>query len=108
MGIVLAATGAQADVRALWSAPAWILVGLGVVTLHAAVLLVTGRLLRIPLGILATASQANIGGVVSAPMVGAVYHQSLVPVGLLLAMAGNALGTYFGLLSATIARWLTH
>lgn len=104
--LVLAATGAQASVRALWSAPVWIILGLGVVVLHGAVLLLAGRLLRVPLGVLATASQANIGGVVSAPLVGAVYNQSLVPVGLLLAVAGNALGTYCGLLSATLCRWL--
>jgi len=56
---------------------------------------------------LATASQANIGGLVSAPLVGAVYHQSLAPVGLLLAMAGNALGTYAGMLAAWLSRWMT-
>jgi uncharacterized membrane protein len=104
--LVLAATGAQANVEALWSAPAWLMVGAGVALLHGAVLLGTGRLCRIPLGMLATASQANLGGVVSAPLVGAVYHQSLAPVGLLLAMAGNALGTYLGWLSATFCRWL--
>ena len=105
--LVLAATGAQASVRALWSAPAWIGVGVGVVLLHGAALLLAGRMFRIPLGVLATASQANIGGLVSAPLVGAVYHQSLAPVGLLLAMAGNVLGTYLGWLSACITRALT-
>lgn len=104
--LVLAAVGAQADLRALWAAPAWLLLGLGIVAFHGAVLLLAGRAFRLPLGLLATASQANIGGVVSAPMVGAVYHRSLAPVGLVLAMAGNALGTYLGLLAATLARAL--
>ena len=104
--LVLAATGAQARPEALWSAPAWIALGAVIVLVHGGMLLLAGRLLRIPLGTLATASQANIGGVVSAPLVGAVYHHSLVPVGLLLAIAGNALGTYLGLLSATLCRWL--
>jgi uncharacterized membrane protein len=103
---VLAATGAQADLRALWSAPAWLLVGAGVALLHGLSLLLAGRMLRIPLGILATASQANLGGMVSAPLVGAVYHQSLAPVGLLLAMAGNALGTYIGWCAALLCRSL--
>jgi len=104
--LVLAATGAQASIAALWSAPAWLVVGAGVAFLHGTALLVTGRLCRIPLGMLATASQANFGGVVSAPLVGAVYHRSLAPVGLLLAMAGNAVGTYVGWLSAMFSRWL--
>ena len=106
--LVLAATGAQADLHALWSAPAWLVLGAGIAILHGASLLLVGRLCRIPLGVLATASQANIGGVVSAPLVGAVYDQSLAPVGLLLAMAFNALGTYLGWLSATFCRWLLH
>ena len=105
--LVLAAMGSQAQPEALWAAPAWLLVGLGVVLLHGAVMLLGGRLLRLPLGILATASQANFGGVVSAPLVAAVYHPRLMPLGLCLAIAGNAFGTYAGLLAAGFARWLT-
>jgi uncharacterized membrane protein len=106
--LVLAATGAQARLDALRSTPVWIVLGVMIVVLHGGALLLAGRLLRVPLGMLATASQANIGGVVSAPLVGAVYHQSLAPVGLLLAMAGNAFGTHLGWLSATLCRWLMH
>ena len=73
---------------------------------HGTTLLVAGRLFRIPLGILATASQANIGGLVSAPLVGAVYRRSLAPVGLLLAIDGNAAGTYLGLAAATFCQWV--
>jgi len=105
--LVLAALGAQASLKALAATPAWIAVGLGTVACHAAVLLVVGRTRRLPLGILATASQANVGGVVSAPLVGAVYHQTLAPIGLLLAIAGNAVGTYVGLATAALCRWLT-
>ena len=105
--LVLAATGAQASFTALWSAPVWLAVGFLTVFVHGVVLLLVGRAARIPLGTLATASQANIGGVVSAPLVGAVYRQDLVPIGLLLAVAGNALGTYLGLLAAWLSRcWL--
>lgn len=104
--LVLAAMGAQAGLQAFSSAPAWIAVGLIGVMLHGALLLLIGRWWRIPLGLLATASQANIGGVVSAPMVGAVYHRSLAPVGLVLAMVGNALGTYAGLWAAALCRGL--
>jgi uncharacterized membrane protein len=102
--LVLAALGARADVRALASAPVWLALGAGCVLLHAIGLLAAGRLLRLPLAILATASQANIGGVVSAPAVAAVHRSSLAPVGLLLALLGNALGTYLGLAAAWLAR----
>jgi uncharacterized membrane protein len=105
--LVLAVTGAQADFGALASAPAWLGVGVIVIAMHALTLLLAARLWRIPLGVLATASQANVGGVVSAPLVGAVYHRALAPIGLLLAVAGNALGTYVGLGTAALARLLT-
>ncbi len=106
--LVLAATGAQARIDALWSSPAWLAVGLGALLLHGTALVLMGRLFRIPLAILATASQANVGGVVSAPLVGAVYHRALAPVGLLLAVAGNALGTHLGLLSASLCHILSN
>ncbi len=104
--LVLAAAGAQASLRALGATPVWIALGAFVAVCHGAALLGIGRLWRIPLGVLATASQANIGGVISAPLVGAIYDRSLVPIGLLLAMAGNALGTYIGLASAALCRRL--
>ncbi len=105
--LVLAATGAQAKLAAFWSTPAWLLLGLVIVVTHAAALILAGRLLRLPLGVLATASQANLGGVVSAPLVGAVYHPALAPIGLVLALAGNALGTYLGLFAATWCQTLS-
>ena len=104
--VVLAALGAQANLRTLTSTPAWILAGAGILLGHAAVLMVGGRCLRLPWGLLATASQANVGGVVSAPLVGAVYHRALAPVGLVLALVGNALGTYLGLGAALVTRWV--
>ncbi len=104
--IVLAATGAQGSLEALWAAPVWLVLGVSTALVHGVALLIAGRCWRIPIGLLATASQANIGGVVSAPLVGAVYHASFAPVGLLLAMAGNALGTYVGWLTAVVCRWV--
>jgi uncharacterized membrane protein len=104
--LVLAATGAQASLSALRSSSVWLLVGVVAVCVHGVLLAGVGRMARIPLGVLATASQANIGGLVSAPLVGAVYHRALAPVGLVLALAGNALGTYLGMLAASVARAL--
>lgn len=104
--VVLAAMGAQASFAALSSAPIWIGIGVGVALVHGLTVLVVGRLFRMPLAVLATASQANLGGVASTPLVAAVYDQRLVPVGLLLAVGLNALGTYFGLIAATLSRWV--
>lgn len=105
--LVLASLGAQASLKTLLMAPSWLVLGLGWLAIHAVSLVAAGRLWRMPLGVLATASQANVGGMVSAPLVGAVYHQRLAAVGLVLAVAGNAIGTYLGLAAAVLARWLT-
>ena len=104
--VVLASLGAQASVKALAATPMWLVVAFGWIALHGLTMLLAGRMGKIPLGMLATASQANIGGVVSAPLVGAVYDPSLAAAGLLLALLGNALGTYLGLVAATLCRWL--
>lgn len=104
--LVLAAMGAQATLEGLRSAPVWLAIGTAGAVLHGGLLLAAGRWGRLPLGLLATASQANFGGVISAPLVGAVYHERLVPIGLCLALLGNALGTYLGLVAASLSRLL--
>jgi len=103
---VLSAVGFQGNFQALMQTPLFLLVGIVWVFLHAGLLLVVGRCLHIPFGLLATASQANLGGVVTAPLVGATYHPSLAPVGLLLAILGGVFGTTLGLLCAFLLRLL--
>ena len=78
--------------------------GLVIVAVHAVVLLIGARLLRAPLFLVAAASQANIGGVASAPVVAEVYHPGLASVGLLLAILGNIVGTWLGILCAQLCR----
>lgn len=104
--LVLSAMGAQASLSALRSTPVWIAIGFGTALVHGITMLGLGTLLRLPLGLLATASQANLGGVASTPLVGAVYEQRLAAVGLVLALGCNAAGTYLGLAAAAVSRWL--
>lgn len=73
-----------------------------VIAVHAAVLFAGVRLMRAPLFFFAAASQACVGGYSSAPLVAALYQPSMAPVGLLLAVLGNVLGTYLGLLVAQL------
>jgi uncharacterized membrane protein len=98
--LLLASVGAQADLRKVAAYPQFILLGVVVIAVHAAVLLAAVRLLRAPLFFFAAASQACIGGYSSAPLVAALYQPSMAPVGLLLAVLGNVVGTYLGLLVA--------
>lgn len=103
---VLASIGAQADLSALRDAPLFIAAGATWLLFHAAVLLIGGRLLRVPAFLLATASQANIGGPVSAPIVADAYRPGLEGVGLLLAVLGNIYGTYLGIGCALLCKAL--
>ncbi|HNX90613.1 MAG TPA: DUF819 family protein [Candidatus Omnitrophota bacterium] len=101
---VLATIGARANLAALRDAPVLIIAGIVWVMIHGVVLLSAARLVRAPLFLVATASQANIGGTASAPVVAAIYQPLLAPVGLLLAVMGNIMGTYVGILCAEMCR----
>jgi uncharacterized membrane protein len=100
--LLLAGVGAQADLRRVADHPQFVLLGVVVIAVHAAVLLLGVRLLRAPLFFFAATSQACVGGYSSAPLVAALYQPSMAPVGLLLAVLGNVLGTYLGLLVAQL------
>lgn len=104
--LVLASIGAKTNLANLAGTPILVLAGLVWVLIHGVFLLAAGRLLRAPMALIATASQANIGGVASAPVVAEVYLTGLAPVALLLAVLGNILGTYLGLCCATLCRVL--
>ena len=103
---VLTAIGAKASVASIGSAMVLIAAGLLIVAVHAAVLLIGARLLKAPMFLVAAASQANIGGVASAPLVAEVYHPGLASVGLLLAILGNIVGTWLGILCAQLCRMM--
>jgi len=103
---VLTCIGAKARLADLQSSLLLIAAGFCIVLVHAVFLLAGARWLRAPLYLVAASSQANIGGVASAPMVAAVYQPSLAPVGLLLAVFGNILGTYLGIITGQLCHWI--
>ena len=100
--LLLATIGAKADLKAITEAPLFLAAGVIWIMIHAVILFWGGRLLKAPMFLIATSSQANIGGIVSAPIVATVYQKSLAPVGLLMGVIGNVIGVYFGLLTAWI------
>lgn len=105
--LLLATIGAKADLRAISEAPMFLLVGVVWISVHATVLFSVGRFLKAPMFLIATSSQANIGGVVSAPIVASVYQKGMAPVGLLMGVLGNILGLYFGFLTAQLMEWVS-
>jgi uncharacterized membrane protein len=104
--VLVASVGAQADLARILARPMWVLAGAIVFLIHGAVLFLTLRLLRAPSFFFGAASQAAAGGVASAPLVAEIYQPGLAPVGLLLAVLGNLVGTYVGLgVGQLLASW---
>ncbi|MBI4394933.1 MAG: DUF819 family protein [Candidatus Omnitrophica bacterium] len=101
---VLASTGAKANLLAVFLAPLFLLVAFVWMAIQGILYLLYARALRIPIGLFATSSQANLGGVVSAPIVASTYDSKLVPVALILAIFGNGIGNYVGILTAQLLR----
>ena len=92
--ILVATIGMKMDTMAIFDNPAFFLIGLIWMAIHASLLIIVAKIIKAPLFFLAVGSQANVGGAASAPIVASAFHPSLAPVGVLLAVFGYALGTY--------------
>lgn len=104
--LVLTSIGAKASLATMGSAWILIIAGFFVVVIHFLILLMAARWLKAPLFLTAVASQANIGGVASAPIVAEIYKPGFASVGLLMAILGNIIGTYLGIIISQICRWV--
>ena len=103
---VLTSIGAKANISNIGSTAVLILAGFLIVFIHAAVTILVSRLIRAPMFLAVVSSQANIGGVASAPIVAAIYQPGLASVGLLLAILGNIIGTYLGIVTGQLCHWV--
>lgn len=103
---LLVSVGARANLSHLTQAPYFILAGILWIGTMAVFLLAAGRVLKLPVSLLATASQANVGGTISTPLVAGIYGRGMAPLGILLAVLGNVYGTALGLLVAGICSTL--
>lgn len=83
------------------------IIGIIWLIIHAVILIISAKLLRAPLSYIAIVSQANIGGAVSAPLVGFAFSSALVPISALLTIVGYLIGSYGALLGAFLYSFLT-
>ena len=102
--MLVASIGMKMDLKAIFEAPGLFVVGLVWIGFHAILLIITAKLIKAPIFFLAVGSQANVGGAASAPIVASAFHPSLAPVGVLLAVLGDALGTYAAWLCGQLMR----
>ncbi|MDD3147235.1 MAG: DUF819 family protein [Candidatus Riflebacteria bacterium] len=100
--LIVALIGSRANFSELSQAPFYIFCGFLILLIHALLLALIAKLLKLDLFTCGVASLANIGGVASAPILAAAYSEVLVPVGVLMGMLGYVIGTGGGLLVGKI------
>jgi uncharacterized membrane protein len=102
--IFVAGMGARASIEGFGQAPAFLLGAFIWIAIHGAFCLAGAKLFRVDVHSAAIASAANIGAAASAPIVAAFHRPSLVPVSILMALIGYALGNYLAPLTGHLAR----
>jgi uncharacterized membrane protein len=102
--VFVAGMGARASIEGLGQAPAFLLGGLIWILIHGAFCVLGAKIFRVDVSSAAIASAANIGAAASAPIVAAFHRPSLVPVSILMALIGYALGNYLGWAAGHLAR----
>lgn len=102
--VFVAGMGARASIEGFGQAPAFLLGAFIWIFIHGAFCLLGARLFRVDIHSVAIASAANIGAAASAPIVAAFHRPSLVPVSILMALVGYALGNYLAPLTGHLAR----
>ena len=102
--IFVAGMGARASIAGFGQAPAFLLGAFIWITIHGAFCLVGAKLFRVDVHSVAIASAANIGAAASAPIVAAFHRPSLVPVSILMALLGYAMGNYLAPIAGHLAR----
>ena len=103
---VIGLLASRASLLELGDAPAWIITGFIILAIHAVLMLIICKLLKLDLFTAGVASLANIGGTASAPVLAGSYSGSLVPVGILMALMGYVVGTPLAIVCANIMRML--
>ena len=99
--IFVANMGAKADVSGLAGSAGWFILACYLwIAVHGAFCVLGAYLLRVDVHSTAIASAANIGGAASAPVVASHHNEKLVPVSILMALLGYAIGNYGAFLTA--------
>ncbi len=102
--IFVAGMGARASIAGFGQAPAFLLGAFIWIIIHGAFCLLGAKLFRVDVHSVAIASAANIGAAASAPIVAAFHRPSLVPVSILMALLGYAMGNYLAPIAGHLAR----
>ncbi len=102
--IFVAGMGARASVAGLAEAPAFVFGAFIWIFIHGLFCVAGAWIFRVDIHSVAIASAANIGAAASAPIVAAHHRPNLVPVSILMALLGYAMGNYLAPLTGQLAR----
>lgn len=100
--LFVARMGAVATIDNLSDAPVFLLGVFIWIGIHGLFCLAGAYIFKVDVHSTAIASAANVGGAASAPIVAAYHRESLVPVSILMALIGYALGNYLAILTGRI------
>ena len=104
--LFVARMGAVATIDNLGAAPVFLLGAFIWIAIHGAFCLAGAYIFKVDVHSTAIASAANVGGAASAPVVAAYHRESLVPVSILMALIGYALGNYLAIATGRICQWI--
>lgn len=107
LSVLIAVIGAQGKITSLGDSLPLFLFGLLWILFHGGLLFTVALIFRLPSRLAATASQCNIGGVVSGPVVAEAYHKGLAPIALVMAVTGNIYGFYLAMFVTMYLRSLS-
>lgn len=98
--LILVLTASNVNLKALITAPIYILAGVVIVIVIFLVVTIIAKLFKLDLYTCGIAIIANVGGVASAPIIAATYNKSLVSIAVLMSLLGDLAGTFcaFGVL----------
>ena len=102
--VFVAGMGARATVEGFGQAPAFLLGAFIWIFIHGAFCLAGAKIFKVDVHSVAIASAATIGAAASAPIVAAFHRPSLVPVSILMALLGYAMGNYLAPITGHLAR----
>ena len=101
--IYMTMIGASADLAGMVGAQWFVVAGFLAIAIHLVFVVVAAKLFRIDVSMAAVSSVAAVGGAASAPVAAAYHREELVPISIMLALIGYALGNYLGVATAYLA-----
>jgi uncharacterized membrane protein len=102
--IYMTMIGAQANLANIGGAQWFLAAGFICIAFHLLIVFLSARLFRVDVSMAATASVAAVGGAASAPVAAGYHREELVPISIMLALLGYALGNYLGVLTAWLCQ----